>query len=280
MIKRPSFNNLLQSKWQESKFVCVGLDSDYSKLPQSIKKNNSTRSAILKFNQQIIDATFDLVLAYKAQVSFYEAVGEGGWRALKKTVQYLHQKYPNIPTILDAKRGDIGNTNLGYTKAIFDDLGFDAVTINPYLGQEALAPFLACTDKGIIILVKTSNPGAGEFQDLQVAGKPLYQIVAEHVAKKWNKNNNCCVVVGATYPKDLKKVRDIVGDMPILIPGMGVQGGEIKSTVLAGKDSHRQGMIINSSRGIIFASQNKDFAKMARTATLNLHQAINKYLKD
>lgn len=261
-----TFLDKLTAKWKEKKFVCVGLDSDFSKIPDTFKKN-TIENTLFEFNKTIIDATANLVCAYKLQSSFYEAAGIEGLKALKKTVDYIKENHPEIPLIFDAKRGDIGNTNEGYTKAIFDDLDFDAVTINPYLGKEALDPFLERKDKGIFVLVRTSNPGAGEFQDLEVEGKPLYQIVAEHIAKDWNKNGNCAVVVGATYPEELKKVRNIVGDMPILVPGIGAQGGDLKATIKNGLNSKKQGLIISSSRGIIFAPDPKE-------ATLKLHQEI------
>lgn len=250
-----TFRQKLKIKWDQGKFVCVGLDqSDF------------------KANKRVVDQTFDLVLAYKPQSSFYEADGPKGLKALKKIVDYIRQKDPSIPLILDAKRGDIGSTNEGYVKSIFDYLGFDAVTVSPYLGKEALQPFLERADKGIIILVKTSNPGAGEFQDLEVKDKPLYQVVAQNITKNWNKNDNCCVVVGATYPKELAQVRKIIGDMPILIPGIGAQGGDLEKTVKAGKNSKNQGMIISSSRGIIFAESPRD-------AALKMHQDIVGFLK-
>lgn len=256
-----SFLAKLTAKWQEDKFVCVGLDPDSSKIPH----NNS----ITKFNQSIIDNTHDFVCAYKFQSAFYEAAGIDGITALKESVEYIRENYPEIPAILDAKRGDIGNSNEAYVKAIFDDLGVDAVTVSPYLGQQSLKPFLERTDKEILVLVKTSNPGAGEFQDLIVGErkKPLYQVVAEHVAKEWNTNNNLAVVVGATYPRELAEVRKIVGDMPILIPGIGAQGGDLKAILENGLDSKKQGLIINSSRGIIFAPN-------PREAALQLHQNI------
>lgn len=245
-----SFLNKLTAKWDENKFVCIGLDK-----------------GDFEFDKTIIDQTYDLVCAYKPQSAFYEAGGAAGWKALKKTVQYIHEKSSDIPVILDAKRADIGSTNEAYVKAIFDDLGFDAVTIHPYLGKEAMEPFLQRADKGIIVLVKTSNPGAGEFQDLEIDGKPLYQVVAEHVVSDWNKNGNCAVVVGATYPEELKIVRGIVGDMPILIPGIGAQGGDLENTIKNGLNSQKQGLIISSSRGIIFAPN-------PREAALKLHQDI------
>jgi len=250
MAINQTFLDKLKRKWEENKFVCVGLDQGE-----------------FEFNKNIIDQTADLVCAYKPQSAFYETEGTTGVEALKKTIQYIREKDPGIPIILDAKRGDIGNTNKAYVKTIFDDLGVDAVTVHPYLGKESLEPFLNRADKGIIVLVKTSNPGAGEFQDLETGGKPLYQIVAKHVANDWNKNNNCAVVVGATYPEELKKVREIVGDMPILVPGVGAQGGDLEATIKNGLNSKKQGLIISSSRGIIFAPN-------PREATLKLHQEI------
>lgn len=268
------FIKKLEARWGKQKYVCVGLDSDYSQIPSHLKKNSKIGKTILKFNKEIVDQTVDLVCAYKMQSSYYEAKGTEGLEALKKTVKYINKKNPKIPLILDAKRADIGSTNLGYTKAIFDGLGFDAVTVNPYLGREALKPFLDRTDRGIIVLVKTSNPGSGEFQDLMFKGKELYKIVAKNIVKNWNKNKNCCVVVGATFPKELKDVRRIIGDMPILIPGIGAQGGDLENTIKYGKGKNNWGMIINNSRGIIFASSGKDFADAARKETLNLHEQI------
>jgi len=221
------FLDKLTAKWNENKFLCIGLD-----------KGN------FEFDKTIIDATSDLVCSYKPNAAFYKEA------ELQKTVSYLKSSYPDIPIILDAKRGDIGNTNKAYTTAIFDDLGVDAVTVHPYLGKESLEPFLKRADKEIFVLVKTSNPGAGEFQDLQADGKPLYQVVADHV-KNWG--SNLGVVVGATYPEELKKVREIVGDMPILVPGIGTQGGDLEATIKNGLNSKKQGLIISVSRNIIFA---------------------------
>lgn len=268
-----NFFDKLKTGWNENKFVCVGLDSDFSKIPQDFKEGKTKEEAIFAFNKSIIDQTFDLVCCYKLNSAFYEAEGTEGLQALKKTVDYINEKYPEIATILDAKRGDIGNTNEGYTKNIFDYLGFDAVTVSPYLGKESLEPFLQRTDKGVIILVKTSNPGAGEFQDLMIENQPLYQIVAKNIIKDWNNNKNCAVVVGATYPEELKKVREIIGDMPILIPGIGAQGGDLAATIKAGLDSKNQGIIISSSRGIIFALD-------PREATLKLTNQIKSIISD
>ncbi len=274
-----TFITKLESCWQRDNFVCVGLDSDYEQLPDVIKAGRSVEDALFHFNREIIDATHDLVCAYKPNAAFYEAQGEAGLRALVDTVRYIREMYPQIPVILDAKRADIGSTNLGYAQSAFDYLGVDAITVHPYLGREALAPFLARKEKGIIVLVKTSNPGAGEFQDLPAGPQqePLYMVVARHVAQDWNSNGNCAIVVGATYPDELRRARALVGDMPILIPGIGAQGGEVAATVKAGQDSRGWGMIINASRSIIFASRGGDFAEAARKATEQLQAEINRY---
>lgn len=228
-----AFLDKLKAKWDEGKFLCVGLDS-----------------SDLSLIQKVVDKTFDLVCAFKINSAFFEAKGASGWESLKKIISHIKKNYPDIPIILDAKRGDIANTNEAYVKAIFDDLGADGVTVNPYLGQDSLKPFLDRKDKGIFVLVKTSNPGASEFQDLIIEAKPLYQVIAEHVLK-WNAGGNLAVVAGATYPKNLKEIRNIIDDMPILVPGIGTQGGDLEATIKSGLDSKKQGLIINSSRGII-----------------------------
>lgn len=272
-----TFLEKLEYCWQRDTMLCVGLDSDYEQLPAIVKAHRSIEEALFRFNRDIIDATHDLVCAYKPNVAFYEAQGDAGFRALIRTVQYIHEQYPGIPVILDAKRGDIGSTNQGYVQSAFDVIGADAITVHPYLGKEALTPLLARREKGIIVLAKTSNPGSGEFQDLPIgpAREPLYQVVARHVAQEWNDNGNCALVVGATYPEELRQVRALVGDMPILIPGIGAQGGELAATVAAGKDSRGRGMIINSARGIIFASHDSDFAAAALGAAERLSREIN-----
>lgn len=241
------------------------------KLEKAIKKSNSLLCVGLdngdfKFNKKIIEQTFDLVCTYKPNSAFYEAKGAKGIEELKKTFNYIQRKYPWIPLILDAKRADIGNTNAGYVKFVFKYLKADAITLHPYLGKEALQPFLEQKEKGCFILCKTSNPGAGEFQDMN----NLYLAVAQNVSKSWNTNKNCGLVVGATYPRDLAKVRKIAGNMPILVPGIGAQGGDLKTTLKAGLTKQKSGLIINSSRGIIFAEN-------PRQAALNLRNEINKY---
>ena len=259
---------------KNNSLVCVGLDSNFDKIPVFVKKRKNPQ---FEFNKSIIDATRDLVCAYKLNTAFYEALGLKGILQLEFTLTYLRKKYPEIPIILDAKRGDVGNTNEGYVKFIFDYLRADAVTLHPYLGKEALSPFLERKDKGCIILCRTSNRGAGEFQDLKVNGEHLYKIVAKKVVEEWNMNNNCLMVVGATYPKELQEVRKIAGDMTFLVPGIGAQGGDVEKTVKAGLNSKKAGMIINSSRGIIFASSGKNFDKRARKETKKLRDEINRY---
>ena len=242
--------------------VCVGLDSEISKISSPSQ---------LSFNKTIIEATHDLVCSYKLNTAFYESIGHEGVNTLKDTCDYLIEKYPEIPIIIDAKRADIGNTNKGYVQFVFTYLSADAVTVHPYLGEEAIRPFLDEKEKGIIILCRTSNKGAGEFQDLKAGNVPLYKIVAKNVSNKWNVNKNCMLVVGATYPDELKEVRKIVGDMTLLVPGIGAQGGDLEATLKAGLNSKKQGLIINSSRGIIFAANPRDEA-------MKLRNEINKFL--
>ncbi len=259
---------------KSNSLVCVGLDSDYGKLPEQLK---SAEYPQFEFNKAIVDATHDLVCAYKPNSAFYEARGSRGIDELKMTFDYINQNYPDVITILDAKRGDIGNTNNGYIKFAYDYLNADSITLHPYLGSEAIKPFLERADKGAIILCRTSNPGAGEIQDLPIADETLYERVAKHVANSWNTNNNCLLVVGATYPEELATIRKITKDMTFLVPGIGAQGGDIEKTVKAGLNSKNAGMIINSSRGIIFASNGTDFAEKAREETEKLKTEINKY---
>jgi len=278
-----NFMEMVQKRWSQGKFVCVGLDSDIEKVREIVVFSkfvnylNTIYQPMFWFNKAIIENTKDLVCAYKPNVAFYESHGEEGWEALRETILYIHKVAPEVPVILDAKRGDIGNTNAGYLEMAFRYSEADAITLHPYLGQESLKPFLDLEDKGCIILCRTSNPGAGEFQDY--GSPPLYQYVARNVAEKWNKNGNCLIVVGATYPGELRQIRKIVGDLPILIPGIGAQGGDLEKSVIFGKDSHNQGIIINSSRGIIFASKDSNFAEAAREETQKLNDQIVQYLQ-
>ncbi len=249
--------------------LCVGLDSDIAKIPQRFLNMEFPQ---FEFNKWIIEETHEYTSAYKPNSAFYEARGDKGIKELKMTMDYLREFYPDIVTILDAKRGDIGNTNNGYVQFIFDWLNFDAVTIYPYLGLEAVQPFLNRIDKTVIILCRTSNPGAKDFQDLKIDDKPLWQIVAEKISKEWNKNKNCMLVVGATYPEEMKKIREIVGGITFLVPGIGAQGGNVKEVMANGVNSDGRGLIINSSRGIIFSENPKEEAK-------KLCEEIRQYLK-
>lgn len=245
--------------------VCVGLDSDVTKLPPAFRNRDAPQ---LAFNRHIIDATADYAAAFKFNMAFYETNGADGWRQLAQSVEYLRERHPDILIISDAKRADIGNTSGAYAQAIFDQLNFDAVTLNPYLGRDALQPFLDYADKACIILCRTSNPGSAEIQNLRVSGLPLWQIVAEKTAGPWNANDNCLLVASATNPAELAQIRAIAGEMTLLVPGIGAQGGDIKAAVNSGLNSAGRGLIINSSRGIIFAED-------PAAAASNLRAAIN-----
>ena len=263
----------LKAAQKNNSLVCIGLDSDLNKIPKFLAKS---RDIQFEFNKKIIDATSDLVCAYKPNMAFYEAVGSAGITSLKKTVQYI----PNhIPVILDAKRGDIGNTNKMYAQEIFEYFGADATTVSPYLGEDSIAPFAEYQDKFAFVLCLTSNPGAKDFQLQEFNGGPLYKIVADKV-KSWNKNNNLGLVIGATFPEQLKEIREMAGDMPILIPGVGAQGGDLEKVVKFGTDKNGKMAIINSSREIIFASAEKDFDQKAREKALELRDRINQVLKE
>ena len=247
--------------------VCVGLDSDLPKLPGKYQQAENPQ---LAFNLEIIQATHAYTSVYKLNSAFYEVQGEKGWQAMRETVAYLKAHYPDIVTICDAKRADIGNTSDAYARSIFDQLGFDAVTLHPYLGSDALEPFLSRADKGCIILCRTSNSGAGELQELIIDGRPLYQHVAAIVSSQWNNNGNCMLVVGATAPQVMKALREIVGDMTFLVPGVGAQGGDLETTVLNGLNSTSKGMMISASRSIIFTDD-------PGAAARDLRDAINQY---
>jgi orotidine-5'-phosphate decarboxylase len=236
-------------------------------------------TALVTFNTAIVDATADLVCAYKPNAAFYERHGAAGWNALARTIAYIHSHYPDVPVLLDAKRGDIGSTAHAYADALFDTLGADAVTLHPYLGSDALQPFLRRADRGCFILAHTSNPGADEFQHLTLRTadgmeEPLYLAVARTVAQRWNANGNCGLVVGATYPEQLEVIRQAVGDLPLLIPGIGAQGGDLAAVMRVGLDSQGAGLLISASRSIIYASSGADFADAARREAQQLRDAI------
>ena len=271
--KYMDFNTKLSAAWaKNNSLLCVGLDPDVTKLPEGLDQ--------FKFNKAIIDATADLICAFKPNPAFYEALGVEGIACLEQTCQYIKEYYPDIPIILDSKRGDIGNTNKAYAQAAFEVLHADAVTLHPYFGKESLKPFLEIADKGMIIMCKSSNAGGGELQDLKVGDQKLYEYVAQQVVDKWNDNNNCLLMVGATYPAELAAVRKIAGDMPILVPGVGAQQGDIEAMLKAGLTADGTGLIINSSREILFASNGSDFAEVARQKATEARDRINQYRGD
>jgi len=261
----------LARAWERNNsLLCVGLDPEIERFPRAI---GAEASPIFHFNKAIVDATADLVCAYKPQFAHYAAYEAED--QLERTIEYIHRSYPGLPVILDAKRGDIGNTAERYAIEAFERYAADAVTVNPYLGTDALEPFLRRADKGVIVLCRTSNPSAGDLQDLETGGRRLYQVVAELAAARWNTRGNCLLVVGATYPRELAEVRALVGDMPLLVPGVGAQQGDVAEVVHNGQTPQGTGLILSSSRAILYASAGADFAGAARTATQALRTQIN-----
>lgn len=261
---------LAQAWARNDSLVCVGLDPEIERFPAAVR---AEPSPIFHFNQAIIDATRDLVCAYKPQFAHYAACEAED--QLERTIEYIHRTCPGVPVILDAKRGDIGNTAERYALEAFERYGADGVTVNPYLGGDSLEPFLRHEDRGVVILCRTSNPGARELQDLKVGERPLYQVVAELAAQRWNSRGNCLLVVGATAPRELAEVRALVGDMPLLVPGVGAQGGDVAQAVRGGQTRDGTGLLISSSRAILYASAGDDFAQAARSACEALRRAIN-----
>jgi orotidine-5'-phosphate decarboxylase len=263
----------LQNAWRvNDSLVCVGLDPEPERFPRHI----AARSApIFEFNRAIIDATADLVCAYKPQFAHYAACGAED--QLARTIEYIKQRYPAVQVVLDVKRGDIGSTAERYATEAFVRYGADAATVNPYLGTDSLEPFLRHADKGVVILCRTSNPGGRELQELMAPDTRLYQVVAKLAAQRWNANGNCLLVVGATNPAELAEVRALVGDMPLLVPGVGAQGGGVAQAVRNGQTGAGTGLLVSSSRAILYASQGEDFARAARQATALLREEINKH---
>jgi len=266
------FADKLAAAWQASNsLVCVGLDPEPRKFPDALRE---APGGIYQFNKAIIDATRDLVCAYKPQSAHYAA--QAAENQLEHTIDYIKSTCPNAIVILDGKRGDMGNTAEQYALEAFERYGADALTVNPYLGSDSVEPYLKHADKGVVILCRTSNPGAKDFQDLDVGGgRKLFQYVAEHVATQWNSNGNCMLVTGATYPEDLADIRRRVGDMPLLVPGVGAQGGDVAKVMAAGKTAAGTGLVISSSRAILYASSGADFADAARKAATELRDSIN-----
>ena len=266
------FIDKLNQIWaKNNSLVCVGLDPDLAKMPECVK---SLKNPIFAFNKAIIDATCRDVCCYKPQIACYE--GQSAEEDLAMTLEYIRSVCPEVPVILDAKRGDIGNTSKMYAKEAFERYQADAVTLNPYMGMDALKPFLDYEEKGAVILCRTSNGGAKEIQELQLAnGLPLYKHVAALIAGPWNYNGNNMLVAGATAPAELGEIRKIVGKTPLLVPGIGAQGGDLEGVLKFGLTEEKTGLVINSSRGIIYASNGEDFAEKAGEETRKLKTAIN-----
>lgn len=299
---KQDFRELLQSVWAQGKVVCVGLDSDRKKLPRHLRRDGGNpEEELLNFNFPIIRETADIVGFYKPNAAPYQKLGNYGIRALRRTIEMIHSEFPGIVVILDSKDTDIGKTNEWYVEMAFDYFKADAVTVNPYFGGKSLKPFLEHEDKGVIVLCRTSNEGAEELQNREIAVKnyteakelhlasavefyvnggsgatvPMYQLVAGMAAHRWNEHDNVGVVVGATAPRELLEVRKIVGDgFPILLPGIGTQGGNLEATVNNGRDKSGQGIIVNATSSVIYASSGEDFAEAARREALSLHEGI------
>jgi len=267
-----NFAEKLQASWKATNsLVCVGLDPEPRKFPDEFR---DAPGGIYQFNKAIVDATRDLVCAYKPQFAHYAA--HSAENQLEHTIDYIKSTCPNAIVILDSKRGDIGSTAEQYAQEAFERYGADAVTVNPYLGRDSVEPFLKHEDKGVIVLCRTSNPGAKDFQDLTVGpDRKLFQYVAETVAKDWNTAGNCMLVVGATYPEELADIRGRVGDLPFLVPGVGAQGGDVAKVMAAGKTAAGAGLVISSSRAILYASSGENFAAAARKAATELRDSIN-----
>lgn len=275
MVRADSCAELLAAHNAGGKHLVVGLDTDPRRIPAVLTPDAVPADRVIEFNRRIVERTADLVCAYKPNAAFYEALGADGFRALSETVAAIRRHAPDVPVILDAKRADIGSTNAGYVAAAFDQLGADAITVHPYLGGEALQPFLGREEKLVFVLARTSNPGAGEFQDLLADGVPLYRHVARAVATRWNTAGNCGLVVGATYPDELRQVReDVPAEMPILIPGAGAQGGDVAAVVAANREAGSEAFLIAASRSILYASAGEDFAEEAREAARSLNAQI------
>ncbi|MDB5763655.1 MAG: pyrF [Herminiimonas sp.] len=273
-----TFTDKLSAAWtSNNSLLCVGLDPDVARFPAHLQKQPD---AIFAFCKAIIDATADTACAFKPQIAYFAALRAE--EQLEAICAYMRKQYPHIPLVLDAKRGDIGATAEQYAREAFERYGADAVTVNPYMGFDSVAPYLEWKDRGAIILCRTSNPGGSDLQFLMVDGTPLYQHVAQLVADKWNVNGQCGLVVGATFPGELAQVRAIVGNMPLLVPGIGAQGGDIEATVTAGRTAGGTGMMINSSRAILYAKPDQkageDFAQAARRVALETRDAINRFI--
>jgi orotidine-5'-phosphate decarboxylase len=264
---------LIEQIRKKNSFLCIGLDVDLDKIPKHVLTEDDP---IFAFNKSIIDATHHLCVAYKPNIAFYEAYGLNGWKALEKTINYLNEQHPEIFTIADAKRGDIGNTSSRYAKAFLEDLGFDSITVAPYMGRDSVEPFLEIKGKHTILLALTSNPGAFDFQTLKVNHQDLYKEVIK-VSKTWKNSENLMYVVGATKAEYLAEIRQIVPDSFLLVPGVGAQGGSLQEVCKYGMNEN-VGLLVNSSRGIIYASDREDFAEAAAINARQLQLEMKKIM--
>ena len=265
------FMQQLRQRWATSgSLVCVGLDPEPAKFPA---KFSGDPDAVFAFCRDIADATAEFACAFKPQIAHFAALGAED--ALERLIAHLHAAHPAVPVILDAKRGDIGSTAQRYAVEAFQRYDADAVTVNPYLGRDSVQPFLDHAERGVVILCRTSNPGAGDLQDLDVGGRPLYQHVAGTIARDWNAHGNCALVVGATWPAQLAEVRAIVGDMPLLVPGVGAQGGDAEAVVRNAKSADGTGLLVSSSRAILYASSGDDYADAAADAARTLRDTLD-----
>lgn len=265
---------LIEQIQQKQSFLCVGLDVDLDKIPSFLLEEDDP---IFEFNKAIIDATHDLAVAYKPNIAFFEAYGIKGWQSLKRTIDYINENYPTLFTIADAKRGDIGNTASMYAKAFFEDMAFDSVTVAPYMGKDSVEPFLAFDNKHTILLALTSNEGAFDFQTKEIDGKPLYEKVIE-TSQQYKGADNLMYVVGATKAEYFKEIRRVAPNSFLLVPGVGAQGGNLQDVCKYGMND-QVGLLINSSRGIIYASNQEDFAQKAREEALKIQQEMAELLK-
>lgn len=268
-----NFMTALKDAWRRNdSLVCVGLDPEPGRLPAGL----SGTEGIFEFCRDIVDATAGSVCAFKPQIAHFAA--QRAEDVLERLIRHIHDRHPGIPVILDAKRGDIGSTAKHYAMEAFERYDADAVTLNPYLGHDSVAPFLERADKGVILLCRTSNPGGKDFQALDCGGEPLYIRVAQTIAREWNGNGNCALVTGATWPEELGRVRREVGDIPLLVPGIGAQGGDVEAVVREGRTAGGTGLMISSSRAILYAGSGSDFADVAHRAAEEMRKSVNSFL--
>lgn len=268
-----TFMQSLHTAWaNRNSLLCVGLDPDPAKFPAPLQGRDD---AILEFCKTIVDATAEAACCFKPQIAYFAA--RRAEDQLEALIAHIHEQHPGLPVILDAKRGDIGSTAEQYAVEAFERFGADAITVNPYMGFDSVSPYLAYPDKGVILLCRTSNPGGSDLQFLDVVGEKLYERVARLVAEKWNVTGQCALVVGATFPAEIARVREMTGELPLLVPGIGAQGGDIEATVKAGQTAGGTGLMINSSRAILYAGKGEDYAEAARQAALATRDAINRF---